>query len=69
MIDRIEIPTFEDQILVCIDCSKDFVFTSGEQQFFWSKGLAKPKRCSGCRKFRKATIANNNQVKVYNEDN
>jgi hypothetical protein len=57
---RTEIPLFQDCILICIDCNSDFIFTSGEQQFFWSKGLAEPKRCPECRKLRKLTIAGNN---------
>ena len=26
-----------DQVLVCVDCKKEFTFTSGEQQFFDQK--------------------------------
>jgi len=42
---------FEDRTIVCIDCSKDFVWTSGEQVFFRDKHLENPpKRCKPCKK-------------------
>lgn len=47
---------YHDTVLNCADCGKDWVFTAGEQQFFYSKGLATPKRCSPCRKARKESI-------------
>jgi len=39
-----------DRYLVCIDCLNKFVFDSGEQKFFKSKGFTDPKRCPTCRK-------------------
>lgn len=47
---------FEDRILICLDCAREFVFTAGEQRFFSNKGLAEPKRCPLCRRQRKMTI-------------
>ncbi len=47
---------FKDKELKCLDCGATFAFSSGEQFFFWSKGLSKPKRCPGCRGRRKATL-------------
>ncbi len=45
---------FEDKVLVCQDCGKDFIWTVGEQEFFASKGFVnEPKRCPECRKKRK----------------
>ena len=45
---------FEDKTKVCIDCSVDFVFTAGEQEFFADKGLTnEPKRCGPCRREKK----------------
>jgi CxxC-x17-CxxC domain-containing protein len=39
-----------DKTLVCRDCSSDFLFTIGEQEFFASKGLLhEPGRCPACR--------------------
>jgi CxxC-x17-CxxC domain-containing protein len=41
---------FEDKSLTCRDCSKQFVFSGGEQEFFAAKGLInEPKRCPNCR--------------------
>ncbi len=41
---------FSDRTLKCCDCSVDFQFTVGEQEFFSLKGLTnEPKRCSNCR--------------------
>jgi CxxC-x17-CxxC domain-containing protein len=42
--------TFTDRYLTCQDCSKEFIFTAGEQEFFSTKGLKnEPKRCPNCR--------------------
>ena len=49
-----------DQVCQCIDsgkrpeCSKEFVFTVGEQKFFTEKGFTPPKRCKPCRDAKKA---------------
>ena len=41
---------FEDRSLTCRDCGESFVFSSGEQAFFASKGLTNdPQRCTTCR--------------------
>ena len=41
---------FEDTNIVCIDCGKDFIWTSGEQLFYHDKGLQNPpKRCKTCK--------------------
>jgi CxxC-x17-CxxC domain-containing protein len=46
---------FEDKTLVCKDCSSEFVFTAGEQEFYESKGFQnEPTRCKDCRNQRKA---------------
>jgi hypothetical protein len=47
---------YQDIKIFCMDCDKEFTFTSEEQQFFYSKGLSTPKRCQPCRKARKASI-------------
>lgn len=42
--------SFEDKTLKCKVCGEDFVFTSGEQEFYASKGLEnEPVRCPSCR--------------------
>jgi hypothetical protein len=46
---------YTDESLSCVDCNSQFIFSSGEQQFFASKGFQnKPNRCPECRAARKA---------------
>jgi CxxC-x17-CxxC domain-containing protein len=46
---------FQDKSLQCADCGASFTFTSGEQEFFASKGYTnEPKRCPTCRQSRRA---------------
>jgi len=46
---------YTDETLSCVDCSNQFTFTAGEQEFFASKGFQnKPNRCPDCRAARKA---------------
>lgn len=41
---------FTDRILKCSDCGNDFVFTAGEQLFFFDKQFKNdPKRCKLCK--------------------
>jgi len=40
---------FENKTLTCRQCGKEFVFTSGEQEFYELKGFNPPSRCSECR--------------------
>jgi len=45
---------FEDKTLVCRDCSRQFTFTAGEQEFYESRGLLnEPGRCADCRRDRR----------------
>jgi CxxC-x17-CxxC domain-containing protein len=45
---------YVDEMLNCVDCGRQFAFTSGEQQFYASKGFQnKPNRCPDCRSARK----------------
>ena len=45
---------YQDETLICEDCSAEFVFTAGEQEFYAEKGLVnKPKRCQNCRAARR----------------
>jgi CxxC-x17-CxxC domain-containing protein len=42
--------SFADKTLTCRDCGNSFVWTSGEQEFYASKGLENaPSRCPACR--------------------
>lgn len=47
---------FAEKKLTCADCGQDFIFAEGEQRYFWSKGLAEPKRCKPCRIIRRRSI-------------
>lgn len=41
---------FTDRVLKCVDCGAEFVFTAGEQQFFYDKQFKNdPKRCKQCK--------------------
>lgn len=41
---------FSDKTLSCRECKQDFLFTSGEQEFFALKNLQnEPTRCPNCR--------------------
>ncbi len=44
---------FKDRLLICVDCSKPFVFSGSEQDFFFERGLTEPKRCKHRRDERK----------------
>ncbi len=43
-----------DTTLTCRDCGQAFSFTSGEQDFYASRGFTEPSRCPDCRAARKA---------------
>jgi len=40
---------FADETLSCSSCANTFVFEKGEAEFFFNKGLSKPRRCPRCR--------------------
>ncbi len=45
---------FLDRLLTCVDCGGEFIFTAGEQLFFFDKQFKNdPKRCKPC-KFNRA---------------
>jgi CxxC-x17-CxxC domain-containing protein len=49
---------FQDRILTCVDCSAEFIWTAGEQQFFADKNFKnEPKRCKDCKSRRAARPA------------
>ena len=42
----------------CIDCQNEFVWSAGEQLFFYDKGLRnEPKRCKDCKKAKNERLA------------
>jgi len=46
--------SFQDKSIKCTDCGTTFAFTSGEQEFFATKGYTnEPKRCPTCRRAKK----------------
>ena len=48
--------SYADKTITCRDCGMDFVFTSGEQEFYAQKGFTnEPTRCPSCRQSRKAS--------------
>jgi hypothetical protein len=38
-----------DVLLQCADCTRDFLFSAGEQRFFAAQGFLPPRRCRACR--------------------
>ena len=43
-----------DKTITCRDCSQEFVFTTGEQEFYKEKGFDnEPTRCQDCRRAKK----------------
>jgi CxxC-x17-CxxC domain-containing protein len=42
-----------DTSITCRDCGQAFTFTSGEQDFYASRGFSEPSRCADCRAARK----------------
>ena len=51
-------PQFIDRILTCSDCRGEFIFTAGEQLFFFDKQFKNdPKRCKPCKSRRSGLSA------------
>jgi CxxC-x17-CxxC domain-containing protein len=47
--------SFEDKTMTCRECTREFTFTAGEQEFYQSRGLVhEPRRCPECRNARRA---------------
>ncbi|MDD2421256.1 MAG: zinc-ribbon domain containing protein [Heliobacteriaceae bacterium] len=45
---------FEDKVLTCKECGREFVFTASEQEFYAAKGFTNaPGRCPECRAARR----------------
>ncbi|MFQ5880921.1 MAG: zinc-ribbon domain containing protein [Candidatus Methylomirabilales bacterium] len=57
---------FQDKILTCVECGKEFAFTAGEQEFFAQKGFTnEPKRCKSCKAVRKGVGLNARPREVF----
>ena len=47
---------FQDKVMVCRECGKEFLFSAGEQAFYAEKGFQhQPSRCRNCRTSRRPT--------------
>ena len=56
---------YQDKVLVCRDCGREFVFTAGEQEFYAEKGFQNdPTRCKECRAKRKAERGDGGNAKT-----
>ncbi len=59
---------FQDKVLKCIDCGMEFVFTAGEQSFFYDKQFKnEPKRCKGCKNKRVAVLGSGSQPHTFSK--
>jgi CxxC-x17-CxxC domain-containing protein len=59
---------FEDKTLVCKDCSNEFIFTAGEQEFYSTKGFQnEPLRCKDCRDQKRSQFNRNSSEKRNRE--
>src|SRR5450755_3472518 len=57
---------FVDRELICVQCSKTFVFSAAEQQFFFHKGFSHdPKRCKQCNALGGRRVRVETRVKCY----
>jgi CxxC-x17-CxxC domain-containing protein len=53
-----EAPDLADRSITCIDCTKSFIWTVGEQVFFRDKQLQNPpKRCKECKQAKNERLA------------
>lgn len=53
---------FRDKTLTCRECSKQFIWTAGEQAFYRERGLINiPGRCTECRSNRKERLGQQRQ--------
>src|SRR6266436_6446732 len=49
---------FQDRSITCVDCTRPFIWTAGEQVFFHDKGLQnEPKRCKPCKQAKNDRLA------------
>lgn len=56
---------FQDKNLTCKECSKEFVWSAGEQKFYADKGLQNPPgRCPDCRKAMKEKKVNRQMYSI-----
>ncbi len=59
----------EDKTIKCKDCNQEFVFTTGEQEFYKEKGFEQePVRCKPCRDQRKRNSGQRRNNNFFNQD-
>ena len=58
----------QDLTLTCADCSQQFAFTTGEQEYYKQKGLEDPKHCLICRGKYKAMQKDKSQYKKLSKN-
>ena len=46
---------YEEKVLVCRDCKREFKFSLSEIEFYEQKGFSEPTRCPKCRKAKRET--------------
>ena len=46
----------QDETIICCDCRSSFLWSAGEQKYFLSKHLSRPRRCPKCRRRRRLTL-------------
>ena len=54
----------EDVTIVCPDCENEFTWTSGEQEYYQTRGFSAPKRCKACRDSRKKKIVSKDDKEI-----
>lgn len=47
---------YQDQPLICQDCTAEFIFSARDQEFFAQRNFTAPKRCRPCAKARRQTL-------------
>ena len=57
---------YQDKTLICRDCGSEFIFSSGEQEFYAEKGFQnEPVRCKACRDSKKMTRNNGGEREMH----
>jgi cold shock CspA family protein len=50
-------PAIEGTVIVCAKCASEFVFTTGEAEFYLNRKISPPQNCRACREKRKVENA------------
>lgn len=52
---------FQDKLITCADCTREFLWSAGEQEYYADREMTQPKRCKDCRAKRKARLDERDQ--------